>query len=76
MSYYYDIIKKNYNDDSYFRSRSTINQSESSFINNKNINRENEIKKVKKLNIRKFYKNKNAILLKSKDFDKKDIFFS
>ena len=76
MSYYYDIIKKNYNDDSYFRSRSTINQSESSFINNKNINRENEIKKVKKLNIRNFYKNKNAILLKSKDFEKKDIFFS
>ena len=74
--YYYDIIKKNYNDDSYFRNRSTINQSESSLINNRNINRENDIKKIKKLNIRNFYKNKNAILLKYKDFDKKDLFIS
>ena len=74
--YYYDIIKKNYNDDSYFRNRSTINQSESSLINNRNINRENDIKKIKKVNIRNFYKNKNAILLKYKDFDKKDLFIS
>ena len=75
ISYYYDIIKKNYNDDSYFRSRSTVNQSESSFVNN-NIKRENDIKKVRKLNIRNFYKNKNAILLKYKDYDRKDIFIN
>ena len=75
ISYYYDIIKKNYNDDSYFRNRSTINQSESSFVNN-NIKRENDIKKVRKLNIRNFYKNKNAILLKYKDYDRKDIFIN
>ena len=75
ISYYYDIIKKNYNDDSYFRSRSTVNQSESSFVNN-NIKRENDIKKVRKLNIRNFYKNKNAVLLKYKDYDRKDIFIN
>ena len=74
ISYYYDIIKKNYNDDSYFRNRSTINQSETSL--NKNINRENDITKGRKINIRNFYKIKNAILLKYKDFDKKDIFIS
>ena len=73
-SFYHNYVKNKNNNDSNFKSlRSTVNQSESSNILNKENNRDYNTKRVRKMNIRNFYKNKNAILLRSADFEKNEI---
>ena len=73
-SFYYNYVKNKNDDDSNFKSlRSTVNQSESSLILNKENNIDYNTKRVRKTNIRNFYKNRNALLLRSADFDKNEI---
>ena len=58
-------IRKNNNDDSIYKcGRNTINHIESYLKNNKefDVKKNNELRRVRRLNIRNFYKNKNAII--------------
>ena len=65
------------------RLRNTVNQSESSLVGNKdnnnynnnncNKNRDNDARKVRRINIRNFYKNKNLLILKYNGLDKKEL---
>ena len=66
--------EKNNNDDSNFKSlRSTVNQSESSLVYNRDLNQDIDKRRVRKINIRNFYKNKNSILLKYKSLGKMEL---
>ncbi len=65
ISFYDENIRKNNNDESIYKcGRNTINHIESYLKNNKefDVKKNNELRRVRRLNIRNFYKNKNAII--------------